>query len=136
MSAHDAAIPISAFRDFFEKSPIIAYVVDAEMRLVASTDALLTEVGFSRESIVGRDVLDVFPANPEDVGGNGVDVLRSSLERGFATGVAETLPRQRYDVQSDPSAPFEERYWLPQNVPVANELGVVEYVIHSVVASK
>ncbi len=136
MSTQDALVPMAGFKAFFEKAPVIAYVVDTKMRLVAASDALLNEVGFSRESIVGKDVFDVFPANPEDVGGNGVDVLRASLDRAFATGVSETLPRQRYDVRSDPGAPFEERYWLPQNVPVMNNAGEVAYVIHSVVASK
>jgi PAS domain-containing protein len=136
MSIANTFAPAPAFQAFFEKTPIIAYVVDRDMRLVAATDALLTEIGFSRESIEGRDVFDVFPANPADVGGDGVDVLRSSLERAFKTGIAEKLPRQRYDVRSDAEAPFEERYWLPENVPVKGARGDVQYVIHSVVASK
>jgi PAS domain-containing protein len=122
------------YREFFEKSPIIGYVVDAGMRIVAVTDRLLAAIRHSRESMIGKDVFQAFPDNPDDPTANGSAVLRASLERAFSTGLAERLPRQRYDAPpAQPGGSFEERYWLPENVPVRDEKGHVAYVIHTVV---
>lgn len=129
-------IDIQAYRALFEKMPIIGYVVDTQWRLVAATDRLLDDIHRTRESIVGEDVFTVFPDNPADPEANGSQVLRASLERAVETGRSEKLPRQRYDAPpAGVGGKFEERFWMPENVPVHDEAGNVSYVIHTVIAA-
>lgn len=133
MKSPDVQVPSDMYRKFFQSMPTFGYVVDKQMKIVEITDSLLSEFGYSREKILGVDVLEAWPDNPEDPEANGTEVLRSSLERAFATGAPETLPRQRYDVQPESGGPFEVRYWLPQNIPVKDENDEVCYVLHTVV---
>jgi hypothetical protein len=51
-----------------------------------------------------------------------------------ATGSAETMLVQRYDVRlsADAGDAFEERFWLPVNSPVLAECGAVELIVHRV----
>jgi PAS domain S-box-containing protein len=39
---------------------------------------------------------------------------------------------QKYDILSHSEEFFEERYWLPENIPVLDKEGEVKYIIHSV----
>ena len=136
MSSSPTNIDIAMYRELFEKTPIVGYVVDTDWRLVAATDRLLDEIHRSRDSIIGQDVFAVFPDNPNDPTANGTQVLRASLERAFLTGRSEKLPRQRYDAPpAEEGGEFEERYWLPENVPVHDSDGNVVYVIHTVIAA-
>lgn len=111
-------------------------MVDEHVRIVTMTDRCVSASGFSRREVIGRDVFETFPDNPDVATANGAQVLCTSLERAFATGVPEMLPRQRYDVRSEPGGAFQERYWLPENVPVRDHVGNVAYVIHTVVNAR
>ncbi|WP_172652610.1 PAS domain-containing protein [Rhodococcus opacus] len=132
MSDTQVEIPGSIYQAFFEKMPVIAFVVDKERRIVAVTDRLLGGGSNSREALVGKDVFEMFPDNPDDPQANGTEVLRASLDRAFLTGEVEVLPRQRYDARAE-DGQFVERYWLPENNPVRDSDGDVAFVIHSVV---
>ncbi|EKT77616.1 PAS domain S-box [Rhodococcus opacus M213] len=132
MSDTQVEIPGSIYQAFFEKMPVIAFVVDKERRIVAVTDRLLGGGSNSREALVGKDVFEMFPDNPDDPQANGTEVLRASLDRAFLTGEIEVLPRQRYDARAE-DGQFVERYWLPENNPVRDADGHVAFVIHSVV---
>ena len=136
MSDQGPEIPESMYREFFEKSPIIGFVVDEHMRIVTMTDRCLSASGFSRRDVIGRDVFETFPDNPDDATANGTQVLCTSLERAFATGLAERLPGQRYHACSEPGGAFQERYWLPENVPIPDHVGKVAYMIHTVVNAR
>ena len=135
MTEQPLELPASMYRELFGKMPIIGFVVDENMRIVEMTERCLTASGFTREQVIGKDVFETYPDNPDDPKASGTQVLRASLERAFATGEAERLPRQRYDARG-PDGAFQESYWLPENVPVRDELGNVAYVIHTVVDAR
>lgn len=122
------------YRSLFEKMPIIGYVVARDWRIVAVTERLLDAIHRSRDEVVGQDVFETFPDNPDDPNADGSAVMRASLERAFATGASEKLPRQRYDAPpAHDGDAFEERYWHPENVPVTDSAGDVAFVIHTVI---
>jgi PAS domain-containing protein len=124
------------FQELFEKMPIVGYVVDREWRIVAVTDRLLEAIHRSRDAVVGQDVFETFPDNPDNPDADGSAVMRASLERAFLTGETEKLPLQRYDAPpAVPGGAFEERYWLPENVPVAGRDGTIAFVIHTVISA-
>ncbi len=87
-----------------------------------------------RGEIVGRGLFEVFPDNPDDPDASGVNNLRNSLQRVLATGRADAMPTQKYDIER-PAADgggFEVRYWSPLNSPVHGPDGEVRWIIHRV----
>lgn len=121
------------FRAIFDAIPGLYLVIDPCFRIVAVNDAYLAATMTSREAIVGRNLFDVFPDNPDDPSATGTRNLRASLQLVLATGRPHTMPIQKYDIrrpQSEGGA-FEERYWSPVNTPLLID-GRVAHIIHRV----
>jgi PAS domain S-box-containing protein len=119
------------FRALFESLPGRYLVLAPDFTIVAASDAYLAATMTSREQIVGRDLFAVFPDNPDDTTATGTSNLRASLGRVLATGAADTMPVQRYDVRGADGT-FEERHWSPVNSPVLGADKKIEYIIHRV----
>src|SRR5690606_9973632 len=85
----------------------------------------------TRESIIGKNLFEVFPDNPDEVGATGVSNLRASLNRVLETCLPDTMAIQKYDVRR-PDGVFEERYWSPINSPVIGADHTIKYVVHRV----
>jgi signal transduction histidine kinase/ActR/RegA family two-component response regulator len=100
-----------------------------------------------RENIIGRSVFEAFSENPDDPTSTGMWNLRASLERVLATGAADAMEVQQYDLRrpADQGGDVEERYWSAVNSPVfASRLrpegdeglegheGSVQYIIHRI----
>jgi signal transduction histidine kinase/ActR/RegA family two-component response regulator len=122
------------FRALFEAAPGLYLVLDPEFRIVAVSGAYLEATMTRREDILGRDIFDVFPDNPEDPAATGVANLRASLERVRQHRAPDTMAVQKYDIRR-PSAEgggFEVRYWSPVNCPVLDGRGQLAYIIHRV----
>ncbi|HEX6096243.1 MAG TPA: ATP-binding protein [Thermoanaerobaculia bacterium] len=114
-----------------EAAPGAYLVLDPGFVIVAVTDAYLRATLTVREEIVGRELFDVFPDNPNDPEASGSRNLGASLEAVLQTGTPHAMPVQKYDIRRPESGEFEERYWKPLNTPVVVD-GEVAYIIHSV----
>ncbi|HVJ01389.1 MAG TPA: PAS domain-containing protein [Sphingomonas sp.] len=99
--------------------------------MVAANKARLEVTNTGLEDVIGRKLFDVFPDNPDDPEATGVANLTASLERVMATGRADVMALQKYDIRG-PGGAFEERWWQPRNVPVVGADGSVAYIIHQV----
>jgi signal transduction histidine kinase len=121
------------FRLLFESIPGLYLVLDAGLRIVAVSEAYLAATMTEREAIVGRNLFDVFPDNPDDAGATGERNLRASLENVLRTGRPDTMAIQKYDIRRPDAegGAFEERYWSPVNSPVMVD-GRVAYIMHRV----
>src|SRR5215217_2196198 len=86
------------FRALFESVPGSYLVLTPDLRIAAASDAYLSATMTRRDTILGRHIFDVFPVNPSDAEATGVDNLRGSLERVLATGKAEVMAVQKYDI--------------------------------------
>ncbi len=84
------------------------------------TDAYLRATMTSRDEILGRDIFEVFPDNPDDPTASGVSNLRASLDRVRTSLVPDTMPVQKYNIRRAESegGGFEERYWSPDMPPL------------------
>jgi PAS domain-containing protein len=82
-----------------------------------------------RHRVRGQHMFDVFPDNPEDPLADGVSNLHRSLRKAAASGTADVMPVQRYDVRT-PSGIFVERYWRLSNTPVFDDDGRLIYILH------
>ena len=113
-------------------APFLILRPDAPHFTIADVnDAYLAATMRSRENLVGRDMFDAFPDNPDDPAANGVSNLRASLERALVSRRFELMDVQKYDI-ARPDGAFEERWWKPANAPVVDPNGNVVAIIHHV----
>ncbi len=122
------------FRTLFESAPGLYLVLDPDLVIIAVSDAYLAATMTKRAEILGRQLFDVFPDNPEDPTATGTRNLRSSLERVQRHRVPDAMAVQKYDIRR-PEAQgggFEERYWSPINSPVLDASEALTYIIHRV----
>jgi PAS domain S-box-containing protein len=120
------------YKRLFEASPAMVLVLTPEFDIVAATDAYLTGTQMTREYLLGKNVFEAFPENPDEVAADGASRLRASLTRVVTEKVQDALPLLKYDVAVDGGA-YEEKYWSPINTPVLDEHGNVSYIMNMVV---
>ncbi|OAI57397.1 hypothetical protein AYO47_08095 [Planctomyces sp. SCGC AG-212-M04] len=125
------AAPLPDFRRLFESAPNLYVALSPEMKIVAASDAYLRATMKTRDAIIGRRPLEVFPQNPADEPAKVAEAIMESLRRVVTTGETDVLPFEKYDLQRPESqgGGFEERYWSIVNSPVLGADGRVEFVI-------
>jgi hypothetical protein len=116
------------------------FLAEAGGHLLLRPDFTIAAVGpeyarmthITSAQVVGRNIFDVFPDNPEWKGADGVRNLRISLDRVKETLEVDKMADQRYDIQrADPDS-WEERWWRPANMPVLDENGKLKWIVHRV----
>ncbi|WP_168710033.1 PAS domain S-box protein [Massilia sp. Mn16-1_5] len=122
------------FQSLFDATPVPYLVLTPDFTMVAANEARLRATMTTREQILGRNLFEVFPDNPNDPGATGVRNLRASLQRVLQFGRPDAMALQKYDIPKRGAAEgeFEVRYWKPLNSPVFGPSGEVAYIIHSV----
>lgn len=122
------------FQKLLESVPALYLVLTPGLVIVAASDAYLRATMTKREEIVGRNLFEVFPDNPDDPSATGESNLRASLSRVLRNRFPDTMAIQKYDIRRPESegGGFEERHWSPVNSPVLGEDGEVTWIIHRV----
>jgi signal transduction histidine kinase/DNA-binding response OmpR family regulator len=133
-SANPNLIVADQFRLLFEASPTPYLVLTPEFKIAAVADSYLRATMTQRDEIIGHDLFEVFPDNPNDPAATGEQNLRSSLNRVLTTRQPDQMAVQKYDVRkpSEEGGAFEERHWSPLNVPVLDGRGKLIFIIHRV----
>ena len=126
--------PTPDFKALFESAPGSYLVLTPLFRIVAVSDAYLRATMTKREEILGREVFEVFPDNPNEPSATGVNNLRASLQNVLQNRAPHTMAVQKYDIRHPDleDGGFEERYWSPVNTPIFDAEGKVGYIIHRV----
>ncbi|RNI22061.1 PAS domain-containing sensor histidine kinase [Rufibacter latericius] len=121
------------FRKIFEAQPGLMLILSPDLRIQAATDHYLQETLTRREEIIGKNVFEVFPDNPEVTELSSSRNLKASMEKVLSTGKPHQMDISRYDIP-DVSNPghFLERYWSTTNTPVL-EQGSIRCIIHETV---
>ncbi len=122
---------IYSFKILFESSPGLYLILLPDFTIYAVSDEYLKATMTTRESIIGKNLFEVFPDNPDDISADGTANLRSSLNTVLKTKEAHRMSAQKYDIRK-PDGVFEVRYWSPLNKPVLNDKKEVVFLIHSV----
>jgi len=121
------------FDALFDATPTPYLVLSPQFRILAANTAYLLVAGRERASIVGLDIFDAFPDNPDAPLADGIANLRASLQRVLATGRPDHMAAIRYDVASAADGrAFQPRYWKSVNTPVLAADGAVRCIIQSV----
>ena len=119
------------FQRIFETAPDLYLVLKPDLTIVAASDSYLAASFTSRENILGKNIFEVFPDNPNDPGATGVKYLRASLEYTLKHRKPHTMAVQQYDIQNT-EGQFEKKFWSPLNTPVLNNNNEVLYILHKV----
>ncbi len=115
----------------FESLPGLYLVLTPELAIVSVSDAYLEATMTTRSGILGHNLFDVFPDNPDELNATGVSNLRASLNRVIQNSAPDTMAIQKYDVRR-PDGIFEERYWSPINSPVFGADRRIKYIVHRI----
>jgi PAS domain S-box-containing protein len=121
------------YKDLFNLSPALSVVLDTSFGIVAVTEAFLKATMTERKNILGKNIFDVFPINPNDTNADGEKNIRASFNSVIKNKLTDTLPVQQYDIKK-PEADgggFEVRYWNVTHSPVLDAAGNVKYIIQN-----
>ena len=123
------------FRRLFEGAPALYLVLDPQLTIVAVSNAFLAATITTRENILGRNVSEVFPDNPNDPDAKGTVILTASLDRVRSELRPDTMPVLQYDVRRSAAqgGGFEVRYWSSRNNPLLDPRGKLAHILHEVV---
>jgi PAS domain S-box-containing protein len=105
-------------------------VLDPELVIIAVSDAHLAVSETSRSDVIGKNIFDAFPDNPDDPESDGAARLRASLDQVRQHKVADTMPVQQYDIRRPGAGEFETRYWSVVNSPVLDHDRNLVYIIN------
>ncbi len=111
--------------------PGLYLILSSDFTIVEASDAYLQATLTKRENLIGRNVFEAFPENPETRTEHGAANLRQSLEHVVMVGTPHNMPIQRYDIPRPQNlgGTFEERYWMVSNHPIKNEAGELAYIV-------
>jgi serine phosphatase RsbU (regulator of sigma subunit) len=113
----------------FTALPTPYLVLTPDLVIADANPAYLDTTGRSLDELIGRDVFDAFPGNPNDSDPDGgAGKIRASLERARDTGRLHTMPVQEYDIP-DGAGGFAKRFWSLISVPVLDGSGRCRYVL-------
>ena len=117
--------------NIFEQSSELLVVIDTNFAIVAASDSFLKTTATVRENIVGRDIFEIFPDNPDDKTANGESIVRASFNRVIKNKTKDVLPVVKYDISKPESegGGYELKYWQANNSPILDVNNNVKYII-------
>ncbi|MEP9377574.1 PAS domain-containing protein [Aquabacter sp. CN5-332] len=118
------------FEALFAASPNPYVLLDPSFGLVAMNDAYLRVTGRERTDILGRNMFEAFPSDPDSAGHR---TLRQSLERVVRERVQDHLPLILYAIPINGGRGFEERYWSATHTPLFGEDGKLAFILQHTV---
>lgn len=123
----------SNWKEIFKAIPLPSLIlqpIDGAFRIMDANEEYLQLTGTTPENLLGQNSCDAFPKNPA-AKNNGHELLEHSLKKVLMNGRTDILDSVRYDLPIRGTADFEERYWNSKNIPVKNETGEVEFILHT-----
>ncbi|KAA3436514.1 sensor histidine kinase [Rufibacter hautae] len=127
-------IEVSVLERILQAAPDPYLILSPDLRILTVTQAYLNATFSKQEDLVGKYVFDAFPDNPATPEAKAVNNLHASLQTVLTTKKPHQMPVQHYDVPRPKAlgGGFEEKHWIPVNVPVLSETGDVLCIIHKV----
>lgn len=127
-------VPID-FEALFNLSPNPYVLLAPDLALVYANEAYLRVTGRRREELIGRNMFEVFPADPATGSDRSVLQLQASFNRVLASGKPDVLALIHYPIPRTTTRGviFEDRYWSATNIPLLDEQGRVVYILQHTV---
>ncbi len=93
-------------------------------------DAYLQTTMREREDLVGRNMFEAFPSDPDSAS---YRQLRTSLERVARDKERDHLPLIQYDISLPDGQGVEERYWSATHTPLFDKDGALSFILQHTV---
>lgn len=106
-------------------------ILSPGFKILGVNQAYLIASNREIEKLIGKNVFDAFPDNPDDPEASGIANLTASLEKVLASKKPHTMAIQQYDVQR-PDGNYEVRFWRAENIPILDENDTVTCILHTV----
>jgi len=122
------------FNAVFAASPNPYMLLDRELRYVAANPAYLKATSSRLEELVGRYVLEAFPDDKANPGGNAARLL-ASLRKVLQSGQGDVLPLipYRIPVREGDREVLQEHFWSATHTPLLASDGSVEFILQHTV---
>jgi signal transduction histidine kinase/PAS domain-containing protein len=123
------------FEALFDVAPNPYMLLDPALTFVGVNAAYLRVTGRTRDELIGRNLFEAFPGNPDDPDDSSVRQLRASLERVIETGAPDTIALIRYAIprNTPEGVVFEERFWSATHTPLMDDQGEVAQILQHTV---
>jgi PAS domain S-box-containing protein len=118
------------FEALFSASPNPYVLLDLSFTIVGMNDAYLQVTMRRREDLLGRNLFEAFPSDPDSTS---YRQLRGSLEKVIREKFADHLPLIEYAIPLPNGQGFEERYWSATHTPLFNHAGEMTFVLQHTV---
>lgn len=119
------------YQKLFVELPGLYIILSTDFTIIDVSQKLAEAAETKRSDMIGKNLFEVFPENPNDLTADGQPNLKYSLNYVITNKSTHTMAVQRYDVKIAEGI-FEERYWSPINKPILDENGAVAFIIHRV----
>lgn len=120
---------------FFEISstPSLVLCPDTpKFTIVEVNNAYLDATNSKRNDLIGKGIFEAFPDNDADPTADGKKNLTASLLTVIKTLKNHKMGIQKYDIPIRGTSKFELKYWEPENIPLLDDDGKLEFIIHTV----
>ncbi len=118
------------FEALFSASPNPYVLLDLSFNIAGMNDAYLQVTMRGREDLLGRNLFEAFPSDPDSAS---YRQLRGSLEKVVREKVADYLPLIEYAIPLPNGQGFEERYWSATHTPLFNHSGEMTFILQHTV---
>lgn len=118
------------FEALFSASPNPYVLLDLSLNIVGMNDAYLSVTMREREDLVGRNMFEAFPSDPDSPGHR---QLRNSFEKVIRDKAADHIPIIEYAIPLPNGQGFEERFWSATHTPLFNHAGEMTFILQHTV---
>jgi PAS domain S-box-containing protein len=118
------------YKLLFRSVPATCILFNTDYTILEATDVYLRMTMRSREDIVGRNVFEAFPDNPNDTSSHNTSLLKVSIDKAIQSKQPDTMVSLRYDIPlpEEKGGGFDTRYWDVIHTPIVNTEGKVLFV--------
>ncbi|MCB5198799.1 PAS domain-containing protein [Loktanella sp. TSTF-M6] len=102
---------------FFDAAATAQLVFTTDLRIVAANKRYCALLGRQPRDLIGYQVFEAFPANPDDPEASAEAELTASIEAVVATGKEQQMPLRQHDVR-EADGRYATRYWRVRNSPI------------------
>ena len=117
------------YKQIFDNSPSLVLVLDPGFKILAQNRAHAAASLSADRGLVGKNLFEAFPENPDHNDAEGLSVLRASLLRVLKNRQADTIDAMRHDVRGA-HGPYQTRWWRVINTPILGDDGYVRWIIN------
>ena len=123
-------------KQLFKVMPLqsVLLAVDApKYTIVYVNDAYLKTNNTTEHDIIGKSIFEAFPNNTINPNADEVKILTLSLATTLKTKQPQKTVCQQYNIPINGTTNFEVRYFDCDNIPILNNNGDVEFLLHTIV---